>query len=43
LFNRSTGAYLNNGADVVGVMTYAVNTDDASYTLQSVYNKAPQP
>jgi endoglucanase len=43
LFNRSTGAYLNNGADVVGVMTYAVNTEDAAYTLQSVYDKAPQP
>jgi endoglucanase len=43
LFNRTTGAYLNNGADVVGVMTNAVNNTDASYTLQSVYDKAPNP
>jgi endoglucanase len=43
LFNRTTGAYLNNGADVVGVMTNAVNNTDASYTLQNVYDKAPNP
>jgi endoglucanase len=43
LFNHGTGAYLNNAEAVVGVMTNAVNNTDASYTLQSVYDKAPNP
>jgi endoglucanase len=43
LFNRSTGAYLNNGEEIVALMTNAVNNTDASYTLQSVYDKAPNP
>ena len=34
--------YLNNAEEIVGVMKKAVFTEDASYTLQSVYNNAPQ-
>jgi endoglucanase len=43
LFNRSTGAFLNNGKDIVAIMSYAVNNVEEDYTLTSVYNKAPQP
>ena len=42
LFNHATGAYLNNGADIVEVMTKAIFTEDASYTLQTVYDGAPE-
>lgn len=42
LFNHATGAYLNNAEEVVKVMTKAVFTEDASYTLQTVYDGAPK-
>lgn len=42
LFNHATGAYLNNAQDIVETMTKAVFTEDASYTLQTVYDSAPQ-
>lgn len=42
LFNHATGDYLNNAQEIVGVMIKAVFTEDASYTLQSVYDNAPQ-
>lgn len=42
LFNHATGDYLNNAEEIVGAMKKAVFTEDASYTLQSVYNNAPQ-
>lgn len=42
LFNRTTGLYVNNGADVMQVMRKAIFTEDSSYTLQSVYNGAPK-
>lgn len=42
LINHATGAYVNNGKDVVDVMAKGYFTDDASYTLGTVYNSAPQ-
>lgn len=42
LFNHATGAWLNNAEEVVEVMTRAVFTEDASYTLQTVYDGAPK-
>ena len=42
LFNHATGDYLNNAQEIVGVMKKAIFTEDASYTLQSVYDNAPQ-
>lgn len=42
LFNHATGAYLNNAQDIVEVMKKAVLTEDPSYTLQTVYDSAPQ-
>lgn len=42
LFNHATGDYLNNAEEVVKVMTKAVFTEDASYTLQTVYDGAPK-
>lgn len=42
LFNHSTGAYLNNAKDIVEIMKKAIFTEDASYTLQTVYDNAPQ-
>lgn len=41
LFNRSTGAFLNNGADVVAAMVRGATSNEAGYTLQLVYNTAP--
>ena len=42
LFNHATGEMLNNAAEVIEVMKRAVFSEDASYTLQSVYDAAPQ-
>ena len=42
LFNHATGDYLNNAAEIVEVMKKAIFTEDTSYTLQSVYDNAPQ-
>ena len=42
IINHSTGAYINNGADIVAVMTKGYHTTDASYTLESVYQGAPK-
>lgn len=41
LFDRATGAFLNNGADVVAAMVRGATSNESGYTLQSVYNKAP--
>lgn len=40
--HHGTGAYLGNGAEVVAVMRRAWKDDNASYTLQSVYDSAPK-
>ena len=40
--HHGTGACLGDGAEVVAVMRRAWEDDNASYTLQSVYDKAPK-
>lgn len=40
-FNHSDGTYLNNLESLVQTMIKAATSDDKSYTLESVYNKAP--
>lgn len=42
LFNHATGEMLNNAQEVIDVMKRGIFTEDASYTLQSVYDSAPQ-
>lgn len=41
LIDHATGEPLNNGREVIEVMTEAMFTEDADYTLESVYNNAP--
>ena len=40
-FNHNDGTYLNGLESLVKTMIKATTSDDASYTLESVYNKAP--
>ncbi len=40
-FNHNDGTYLNGSEPLVKTMIKAATSDDASYTLESVYNKAP--
>ncbi|MBO5380518.1 MAG: cellulase family glycosylhydrolase [Bacteroides sp.] len=42
LINHANGNFLNNGEEVFEVMTRAVFTQTASYTLKSVYDSAPK-
>ncbi len=42
LFNRATGEFYGDGGTVISRMVKAVSSDDASYTLESVYNSAPK-
>lgn len=42
LINHATGDYVNNGKDIINAMAKGYFTDDASYTLETVYNSAPQ-
>lgn len=42
LLNHGTGNYINNGKDMIDVMVKAVTNDESTYTLNSVYNGAPQ-
>ncbi len=42
LFNRTTGEFINNGADVMAAMVKGFTTDDPAYTLNSVYASAPK-
>lgn len=42
LVNHATGAYVNNGKDVVEVMRKGYFSNNASYTLKSVYDNAPR-
>ena len=42
LFDRATGAYLNNAQEIVSAMVKGVTNNDASYTLDAVYQGAPQ-
>lgn len=41
-FNHATGELLNNAQEVIDVMKRGWFTEDESYTLQSVYDSAPQ-
>ncbi len=40
--DHATGNYISYSKDIIDVMVKARFTDDASYTLQSVYDSAPQ-
>ena len=40
--NHSNGNFINNSEALVKTMIKAATSDDASYTLESIYNKAPQ-
>ena len=42
LFDHATGEYLNNGKEIVEVMKKAIFTRDKAYTLDKVYDGAPQ-
>lgn len=42
LIDHGTGEYLNDGADMIDAMVQGYFTDDASYTLQTVYDGAPK-
>ena len=42
LMNHATGTYVNNGKDMIDVMTKGYFSNDPSYTLESLYNNAPQ-
>lgn len=42
LLNHGTGNYINNGEDIIALMVKAITNEDASYTLDSVYDGAPQ-
>ncbi len=41
-FNHNNGLYLNSLESLVKTMIKAATSDDASYTLESIYNKAPK-
>ncbi len=41
VFNHATGEYINDSKVMVEAMSRAINTEDESYTLESVYNTAP--
>lgn len=41
-FNHDDGSYLNNLESLVQTMIKAATSDDASYTLESIYNNAPK-
>lgn len=42
LLNHATGAYINNAKDVIAVMVKGYFTNNTNYTLNSVYDNAPQ-
>lgn len=42
LINHATGEYLNNGKDILELMVKAFMTDDPGYTLDAVYDSAPE-
>jgi len=42
LLNHGTGAYINNGEEIIATMVKGYFTDSADYTLESVYNNAPK-
>ena len=40
-FNHNNGTYLNGMETLVQTMIKAATSDDDSYTLDTIYNKAP--
>lgn len=42
LINHGTGAYINNGKEIIDAMVKGFYNEDPNYTLQSVYNSAPR-
>ncbi|MCQ2334599.1 MAG: glycoside hydrolase family 5 protein [Paludibacteraceae bacterium] len=42
LVNHNTGEFIQNGAEVLEIMAKAWGCKDADYTLESIYNRAPQ-
>lgn len=38
IMDHGTGEFVNNGADIAALMVKAMENDDASYTLESIYN-----
>ena len=41
-FNHNDGTYINDSESLVQTMIRAATSDDANYTLESVYNNAPE-
>ena len=42
LIDHGTGEYINNGKEIIDAMVDGFYNDDPNYTLQSVYDNAPQ-
>lgn len=42
LINHATGEYIANGEEIVKIMVDAWNNPDTTYTLKTIYDKAPQ-
>lgn len=42
LINHNNGEWIFNGEEIVKIMVDAWNNDDPDYTLESIYNKAPE-
>ena len=42
LINHNTGKYIANSEEICRIMTSAWANNDAAYTLQSIYDRAPQ-
>lgn len=42
LVNHSSGAFLNNGEEIVNTMVKGYCTEDENYTLEAVYDNAPE-
>ena len=42
VINHSTGAFLNNGEEIVDIIVKACSNEDEEYTLDSVYDNAPE-
>ena len=42
IIDHGTGNFINNGQEIIETMKKAVSSEDASYTLETVYNNAPK-
>ena len=41
IINHSTGDFINNGKDVIDVLTKSYHSNDSNYTLETIYESAP--